>query len=127
MTISGSIWYKRFLKDCKRLSPHIVFRPIKYGFTRIYWTGGCEPAYMHEVYNFMPSKGYDIEEKDPRFTSHKYYQEYEDQAELTLKIKNFVEGYWDSMHTMRKRVYMMKNNKEFYKTAVDAYKRVRVK
>jgi len=125
--MAKSIWRKRFEKECKKLSPHIKFKPIKYGFTRIYWVGGCEPAYMHEVYDNMPYKGYDIEEKDPRFQSKKYYEEYEDSAELTLKIKNFVEGYWDSLYTMKKRVYMMKNNKEFRNTAIDAYKRVRVK
>lgn len=125
--INGTIWYKRFKKECERMSPHIRFKPIKYGFVRIYWVGGCEPAYMHECYKWMPYKGYDIEEKDPRFQSKKYFEEYEDQAELTLKIKNFVEGYWDAIKTMKKRVYMMKNNKEFYNTAKNAYRNVRVK
>ncbi len=124
---SGSIWYRRFKKECEKMSPHIRFKEIKYGFVRIYWVGGGHPAYMHEVYKWMPYKGYDIEEKDPRFQSQKYYEEYEDQAELTLKIKNFVEGYWDSIKTMKKRIYMFKNNKEFYKEACNAYKQVRVK
>lgn len=125
--MSKTLWRKRFEKECKKMSPHIKFRPIKYGFTRIYWVNGCEPAYMHEVIDNMPYKGYDIEEKDPRFQSKTYYEEYEDQAELTMKIKNFVEGYWDSIRTMRKLVYLMKNSKEHYKTAVEAYKNVRVK
>ena len=75
----------------------------------------------------MPYKGYDIEEKDPRFQSREYYEEYEDQAELTMKLKNFVEGYWDSINTIKKRIYMLKNDKEFRKTASEAYRSVRVK
>ncbi len=125
--INGTIWFKRFKRELEKMSPHIKFKEIKYGFVRIYWVGGGHPAYMHEVYKWMPYKGYDIEEKDPRFQSKKYYEEYEDQAELTLKIKNFVEGYWDSIKTMQKRVYMFKNNKEFYNEACNAYKQVRVR
>lgn len=123
----GSIWYKRFKKECEKMSSHIKFVPIKYGFVRIYWVGGGESAYIHECYRFMPYKGYNIEEKDPRFQSHQYYQEYEDQAELTMKIKNFVEGYWDSIKVMEKRIYMFKNDKEFYKEATQAYKKIRVR
>lgn len=126
MTTEGSIWFKRFYKECKQISPYIRFVPVKYGFVRIYWVAG-EPAYIHEVYRWMPEKGFDYEDKDMRFESHRYYQEYEDQAELTLKIKNFVEGYRDSIDTIKKRVFMLKNDKEFYKNAVNAYKNVVVK
>lgn len=109
------------------MSPYLKFVPIKYGFVRIYWVGGGEPAYFHEVWKHMPYKGYNIEEKDVRFQSKQYYQEYEDQAELSMKIKNFVEGYWDSMKTMEKRIYMFKNNKEYNKEARKAYQKIRVR
>jgi len=125
--LEGSRWFRRFYKECRKLSKHIYFKRIKYGFYRLYWTGGGQPAYIHEVYKEMPYRGYDINDKDIRLQSFKYYQEYEDSAELTRNIKNFVEGYVDSMGTLRKRVYMLKNDKEFYKNAVDAYKQVRVK
>ena len=125
--MTGSIWFRKFVKDCEKISRHITFVRVKHGFYRIYWTGGGQPAYIHEVYKWMPHKGYDIDENDPRFDSLKYYQEYEEAAELTLKIKNFVEGYWDSMATVKKRVRLFKNNKDFYKEATRAYSNVVVK
>ncbi len=76
---------------------------------------------------WMPMKGYDIEEKDLRFSSKQYYEQYEDRAELTLKIKNFVEGYYDSMDTLKKRVLLLRNNKEFLQNAERAYQNVVVK
>lgn len=109
------------------MSPHFHFRPINYGYYRIYWTGGGEPAYIHEVYKWMPYSEYQIEFKDPNVISQRYYEEYEDQLEVTRKIKNYVEGYVDSLDTMRKRFFQLKNDKEFRKTAVDAYKTVRLK
>lgn len=123
----GSVWYKRLKKECEQISPHLRFIPIKLGFVRIYWDRGGTPAYIHEVYRWMPYKGYDIEEEDPRFESHRYYEEYEDSATLTLKLKNFVEGYYDSIAAIRKRVRLFKNNKEAYQTFTNAYKEVRVK
>jgi hypothetical protein len=123
----GSVWYKRFKKECERISPHIKFRAVKMGFVRIYWQNGGQPAYLHEVYRWMPAKGYNIEDEDPRFEDKRYFEEYEDSAELTMKIKNFVEGYWDSVATIRKRIYLMKNNKEANKTFTDAYRNVRVR
>jgi hypothetical protein len=63
----------------------------------------------------MPAKGYDIFERDDEFESFKYFEEHEDAAEQTLNIKNFVEGYWDSLHTIRKRVYLFKNHDEYNK------------
>lgn len=71
--------------------------------------------------------GYDIEELDLRFQSRTYYEEFEDRAELTRKIKNFKEGYYDSMATVRRRAWLMRNDKEFYKTAKRAYKQMRIK
>lgn len=124
--MEGSFWFKKFKKEVKKMSPHFQFRRIKYGFYRIYWTGGGEPAYVHEVYKWMPYKGYDWEEKDPRYEDKKYWQEKEDD-EIVLKVKNFVEGYVDSMQTMRKRFWMFRNNAEFRKEATAAYRNVRIK
>lgn len=121
------MWFKKLVSECKKISPHISFRRIKYGFYRIYWTGGGEPAYMHECYKWMPAVGFDMDEFDPRFESHKYYEKYEDRAELTMKVKNFVEGYHDSLATIRKRVRMFRNDKEFRENATAAYRNTKVK
>lgn len=123
----GSYWFRRFVKDIKNLSPHFKFLPIQHGWYRIYWTGGGEPAYIHEVWKYMPHKGYNIEQMDPNVVSQKYYQEYEDQLTLTRKIKNFVEGYWDSMRTMELRYYQLRNDREFRETATKAYRTIKVK
>lgn len=104
------------------MSKYLRFKRIKLGFWRIYF----KDAYLHEVYQWMPAKGYDLDDLDPRFESQKYYEEYEDQAEITLKIKNFVEGYYDSIEKIRTRLYMLKNNEEFYRTARNAYRQVRL-
>lgn len=123
----GSIWFRRFVKDLRDLSPHFQLRRIKHGFYRIYWTGGGEPAYIHEVYDNMPYRGYDIEMDDYRLESKSMYEQYEDRAELTRKVKNYVEGYTDSMDKLRRRYYMLRNNAEFRKEAVNAYKTRKVK
>lgn len=93
------------------------------GFCRVYW----KEAYIHEVYTDMPYRGYDIEEEDPRLVNKAYYEEFEDQVELTRKIKNFVEGYTDSIDKIRKRVWLFKNNEEHYEKAKNAYKQMIVK
>lgn len=99
------------------------FKRLKYGFWRIYYKN----AYIHECYEEMPMIGHDIEEIDQRFENQKYYEEFEDNAQLTRKIKNYVEGYYDSIQTLRRRIYMIRNNKEFFETASKAYKMIRVK
>jgi hypothetical protein len=119
----GSIWFKRFYNDCKKISPQLRFVRVKLGFYRIYYKN----AYMHEVYKEMPEMGYDWDELDPRLESQKYFEEFEDNAELTRKIKNYVEGYWDSLDRIRTRVYMMKSNKEFNQKATGAYKQMVVR
>ncbi len=118
-----TIWFKRLLKDCKRISPHIKIVKISHGFYRIYFNR----AYIHEIYKEMPQIGHDLEGMDFNFTNKKYAEEYEDRSELTRKIKNYVEGYWDSLDTIRTRVYMMKHNKEFNQNAINRYKSVVVK
>jgi len=121
--MKGSRWFRRLIRDCKRISPHIRFVRVKYGFYRIYW----KRSYVHEVYSEMPQMGYDFIDLDPRFENKKYYEEYEDHGELTRKIKNYVEGYWDSIDRIRTRVYLLKNNKEFNEQASKAYQEFVVK
>lgn len=119
----GSIWFKKLYKDSTKLSKYIRFKRIKMGFYRIYW----KQAYVHEVYKYMPAKGYDFIDDDPRFENRKYYEEYEDKAELTMKIKNYMEGYYDSWSKIKTRVYNMRNNDEAYRAAREAYKEMRIK
>jgi hypothetical protein len=123
MMMEGTRWFRRFCKEVTKMSPDIRIVRIKYGFYRIYYKQG----YLHEVYKDMPEMGYDIEEVDPRFESQSYYEEFEDQAELTRKIKNYVEGYWDSLDRIRTRFFMIKNHKEFNERAANAYKQMVVK
>lgn len=87
------------------------------GFYRIYW----KDAYLHEVYSEMPPKGYDQESFDPRLDSLSYYQEFEDEVETVRTVKNFVEGYYDSIDKIRTRVYLLRNNQEFAEKAHNAY------
>jgi len=118
----GSLWFRRFYKEAKKLSPYLRFRRIKHGFWRIYW----KQAYIGECYQEMPMIGHDIEEPDMRFENQKYYEEYEDNAELTRKIKNFREGYYDSINRLRKKVWLMKHNKEYNQRTTNAYKNMRI-
>ncbi len=113
----GSLWFRRLVKDCAKISSHIRVKRIKYGFYRIYW----KTLYVHEIYKEMPQKGYDIEDNDIRLISQKYYEDYEDRAELTRKIKNYVEGYWDSLDRVKTRIYMIKNNKTYSEQAKQMY------
>lgn len=120
----GGVYFRRFLRDIKKISPHLKVKYVKHGFYRIYW----REAYLHEVYAEMPLIGYDIVEEDIRLDeSQKYFEEFEDSGEMTRKIKNFVEGYWDSLDVILTRVYMFKNDDEFYQTAKKAYQQMVVK
>lgn len=121
ITDNGTYWFRRFVRDARKLSPHLKFRRIKYGFYRIYWVGGAHPAYIGECYKEMPEIGYEVEEKNYQLESKSYFEEYEDNAELIRKIKNFVEGYWDSITKLRTKIYLMKNNQEFRTNAEKAY------
>lgn len=93
------------------------------GFYRVYW----KQAYIHEVYKDMPEIGYEIEGYNPRLEDKSYFENREDNAELIRNIKNYVEGYRDSIGRIETRMYMVRNDKEFYKNAVDAYKQVTIK
>ena len=113
----GSIWFRKFINKVSKLDSNIRVKRIKLGFYRLYW----RRAYLHEVFKNMPVKGYDFEHYDPRFENKSYYEQYEDRAELTRKIKNCVEGYYDSLKTLLLRAYQMRNDKEFNEHATRAY------
>lgn len=123
----GTRWFRRFVKKAQAMSPHIRFKRIKYGFYRIFWVGDGESAYIYECSKDMPQFGYDIEEKNFQLDNKKYFEEYEDNAELIQKIKNFKEGYWDSIDKLKTNIYMLKNNSEHRKEAQAAYKQFVVK
>lgn len=119
--ISGSYWFKRFVRDAKSMSSHIVFKKIKHGFYRIYWVGEGPSAYIGECFSEMPEVGYNIYENDVNLESKKYYEEYEDQVELIKKIKNFVEGYWESLDRLKTNIYLLRNNKEHRQNMIKRY------
>lgn len=121
--MAESSYFKRLRRECEKISPYIRFVRIKMGFYRIYF----KHAYIHEVYEDMPLIGFDIEDIDPRLSDKKYYEEYEDNIELTRKIKNYVEGYIDSKDRILKRIYMIRNNQEFAERAENAYKQITIK
>lgn len=121
--LEGSLWFRRFCKEASKISSHIRIKRIKYGFYRIFW----DRAYLMECYKEMPQFGHDIYEKDIRFESKKYFEKYEDRAELTRKIKNYIEGYWDSIDRLRTRAWMVRNDKGFFEQADRAYRQFVVK
>lgn len=74
----------------------------------------------------MPLKGYDLIDEDPRFESQKYAEEYEADGELQRKIKNYVEGYVDSIQKIKIRINNFMNDKEAYETQRKAYSQMRI-
>ncbi len=124
LDFKGSRWFQRLMQDLNNMSSDFRVVPAKYNFYRIYWRN----AYVHEVYSEMPEKGYDIEIENPRlFQNQSYYQEFEDGNELPRLIKNFVEGYWDSLDHIKTRLYLLKNDEEFRENAQKAYQQYIVK
>lgn len=123
----GTMWFKRFRREAEKLSKHIKFKRIKFGFYRLFWVGDGVSAYLYECNKDMPQFGYDIEEKNFQLESKKYFEEYEDHAELIQKIKNYREGYWDSRDKLLTNVYLLKNNSEHRKEAQMAYQEMKVK
>lgn len=123
----GTRWFRRFKKEAEAMSPHIKFKRIKYGFYRIFWVGDGESAYVGECSKDMPEVGYELTEKNANLDSQKYFEEFEENAELIQKIKNFREGYWDNRDRLLTKVYMLKNNQEFRSEAQKAYSQFVVK
>ena len=123
MQLEGSRWFRRLVKDVAKIDRHIRVRRIKFGFYRIFW----KQVYVHEIFKECPQIGYYLEEDDHRLESQKYFEEYEDNAELIRKVKNYKEGYWDAIDRIKTRVYMMKHNKEFYDSAAKRFQTFTVK
>ena len=121
--IGGTQYFKRLVKDCKKMNPNIRIKRIRLGFYRIYW----KQTYIHEVYKDLPFRGYDIDELNTRLENKSYYEEYEDKVELTRNIKNYVEGYSDAIERIRTRVYLMKHDDIFNEQSTKAYAQVVVK
>ena len=121
--MTGSLWFRRFIKDCRHISPHIRVKRIKHGFYRIYWKSG----YIGECFKEMPQVGYDHTDNDIRFQDKKYFEAREDRVDLTRNIKNYVEGYWETLDMIRTSTWMMKHNDEFYKRSIDGYAELVVK
>ena len=75
----------------------------------------------------MPENGYDINEIDPRLEDKNYAEKFEDNTELTRRLKNFVEGYWEALRHIQIRVWLMKHNDEYNKEATEHYQQMVVK
>lgn len=119
----GSYWFRRLVNDAKTISPHIKFRRIKYGFYRIY----LKQAYIGECSKDMCQLGREVYEKNFYLEDQRYHQEYEENIDSTARLKNFREGYWETLDRLKTRVYMFKHNKEFYKNALRGYSQMRIK
>ncbi len=122
--MEGSRWFRRLMKDIKKIDPYLRVKRAKLGFYRIFW----KDAYIHEIYKECPMIGYDFEQEDPSIIeSQKLYEQYEDTNEITRKVKNYKEGYWDSLDRIKTRVWMLRHDKEFNENATKAYKQMVIK
>jgi hypothetical protein len=119
----GSIWFRRLMKDLRKMSKHIKVRRIRHGFFRIYF----KEAYVHEVYKELPYKGYVWYTESPYKDSLKLSLAWEQDGEIQRKVKNYVEGYSEALKAIKLRVYQFKNNEEHYRLAKDMYKHVVIK
>lgn len=107
-----SHYFKRFKRECEHISPHIKFKKIKHGFYRIYW----KHIYLYECSENMPYRGYSIEIENPMVNeSKRFYEEYEENIEMIKIMKNFVEGYSESIDHVRRRVWLHRHDREFNK------------
>lgn len=119
----GSRWFRRLMRDLRKMSKHFKVRRIRCGFYRIYW----KDAYVHEVYKEMPYRGYVWYTESPYKDSLKLIQDWEQDGEIQRKVKNFVEGYVEASKAIKLRMYQFKNNDEHYRTAKDMYKQMVIK
>lgn len=119
----GSYWFRRLLKDIKKIDNNLVVKRAPHGFYRVFF----KRAYIHEIYKECPMIGYDFEIDDPSLESKKYYEELEDGNEITRKVKNYKEGYWDSLDRIKTRVWLMRHDKEYNENATKAYQQMVVR
>jgi hypothetical protein len=71
--------------------------------------------------------GHDIEEKNWNMEDFSYYRQMDDLADQTARLKNFREGYVETLDMLRTRTFMIKHNKEFYERARQGYSQLRIK
>jgi hypothetical protein len=121
--MEGSYWFRRLVEDSKKISCYIRFKRIKYGFYRIYY----KQAYIGECSKDMFQEGYDIEEKNWNLEDKTWALQNHDLIEQTARLKNFKEGYWQTLDMLRTRIYMFRKDREFYKQSLQAYSQVRIK
>lgn len=116
-------WFKRFKKEVEEMDAHFRFKYLKMGFWRIYW----KDHYIGECYENMPQIGYDFEDYDPRLDSLEYFEEWEDHVSMVKTIKNYVEGYRDSIQNIKRRRYMVRNDDEYHQRSNNVYSQVVIK
>ena len=121
--MQGTLWFRRLVGEAKRISPYINFKQIRNGFFRIYY----KQAYIGECYSRMPQFGYDIAERAQGLEDYSFFQQHHDTTDSTLRMKNFVEGYWETVKRLRTKVFMFRHNREFYETARRGYSQMRIK
>ena len=80
-----------------------------------------------ECYDSMPAMWRDIENYDPRLESQKYYEEYEDHVKMVRTIKNFMEGYYDSIQKLKRCFWLLRHNEDFWKSSGNIYNQAVVK
>lgn len=127
MSTEGTGHFRRFKKEAEALSSHIRFKRLKKGFYRIYWMGGGKPAYMYECFKNMPYRGYQWESKNLKLEDKKYYEAKEDKIDTIYRVKNFREGYSESIRRMKTIYYQFRKNDEHYTIATEGFKRMNVK
>lgn len=121
--MEGSYWFRRLVKETKQMSSYIRFKRIKYGFYRIY----LKAAYIGECSKDMTEWGYDVQEKNWNLEDRSFALDHEDLIDQTARLKNFREGYWETKKRLITRLYMFRHSPEFYKTALNGYKQMRIK
>jgi len=118
-----SYWFEKFRRDILRLDPQFKFHRLKDGFWRIYW----KDHYMGECFEEMTQVGYDLVAYDPRLENQSYYEEYEDHVKMVRTIKNFIEGYWDGLINMKRKIFLLRRNHEMFERSQRAYKQMVIK
>ncbi len=111
-----SSYFKRFKRECEKLSKHIKFKRIKHGFYRIYYKN----LYIHECSSNMPCVAVELDEENPMvYESKQFYEEYEDNIDMIKRFKNYIEGYYDAIDVVRRRVWMRRHDDEFNKITTE--------
>jgi hypothetical protein len=118
-----SYWFNRLERDIAEVSPQLRLIPAGHGLWRVYYNS----CYVHEINENLTANGYDIEEYNERLESRGYYEEYEDQIEVIRTVKNYAEGYWDALEHVKHRLYLLRNNDEFYEQSRKAYETAVIK